>query len=341
MFNYAKKIFNGARELINRPNYFKPQLHKVIFSAEIENTSNNKNDIIFILPIPPDVDYQLIKTESEYNPKDYHIGFDDKFGNSYVYWRLVISSGITQSFESSFTAFVSPRKKTINHLWRLKDYNYIKNTANYSIYIKSNKYLGGNDHRIKAMSNEILEKNDNLAKIALDSYEFTLKFLNYANPITGLYPFDEILEKKDVDCGGFVSFLGSLYLSMGIPARVVSGFWADSFCQTCRRGKAGVYPVETSKKMHAWLEILLPDGEWFPMDPSVDYLRRLNRTSRYGGFGFVGSDRIAFSFGEEIPIKVGSKNVIVDILQNPVIIADKGIDRIEIKTNFIVEKSQQ
>jgi len=328
VFSRAKQFIKRAGELINRPNHFKPWPHRVIFSADVENTFKSKNEVILIFPIPPNSDYQLLENLPDYNPKDCHIGFDDKFGNSYVYWRSSIPSHAARSFALSFVAAVSPRRQAIDPAWRLKNYDYIKKTKNYSLYIKSNRYLNGVDRRIKIMADETVQGNDNLAKVALDLYEFTLRFLNYANPIAGLYSLDEVLEKRNVDCGGFASLLGSLYISMGIPARVISGFWADSL----QNG------AEASQKMHAWLEILLPNGQWFPVDPSIGYLKRLDRTSRYGGFGFVGSDRIVFSFGEDIPLKAVDEDLVVDILQNPVVIAQGGKDSVKTHIEIFTEE---
>lgn len=70
--------------------------------------------------------------------------------------------------------------------------------------------------------------------------------------------------------------------------------------------------------MHAWPEALLPDGSWFPFDPSLEWRRGTGQTKRQGGFGYIPDDRLVVSYGQDFTIKYKGKPIRLDILQNPI-----------------------
>ena len=90
-----------------------------------------------------------------------------------------------------------------------------------------------------------------------------------------------------------------------LPARLVSGFWAGA---------------KSHNDMHVWCEAQLPDGNWLPMDPAIDWLTRRGRDIKSGKFGFVGSDRIALSVGCDINLTVGTKVIVTPLLQHPIFV---------------------
>ncbi len=110
------------------------------------------------------------------------------------------------------------------------------------------------------------EKND-LWKKVHEIYDLVMDFLEYGNPILGLYSAKEAEEKKCVDCGGFASHFVEKCIESGIQARVVVGFWTSPSLHA----------------MHAWAEFLSKEGVWVPVDPTVEKLRREGRTKRQDG----------------------------------------------------------
>ncbi len=90
---------------------------------------------------------------------------------------------------------------------------------------------------------------------------------------------------------------------MKIPARIVAGFWVG-------------YNKNT---MHAWCEYMLPDKTWIPIDASVYQLYKQQRSYKFGGNGYVGSDRIVVSENSDFDISINDKRSInVRILQTPI-----------------------
>ena len=137
-------------------------------------------------------------------------------------------------------------------------------------------------------------------------YNQTLDYLTYGNPIPGLYSTIDALRLGCVDCGGFSTYLGALAQACGIPSRLVSGFWV------------GYHHNE----MHAWVESLLPDGTWWPMDASVDWMRRRGRSRKHGGFGHIGSDRVVISVGTNHQLRYQGREYNVGMLQLPMLLND-------------------
>lgn len=139
-------------------------------------------------------------------------------------------------------------------------------------------------------------------------YQHAITTLRYGNPIPGLYTTTDALTQPAVDCGGFDTYLAALLRACGIPARLIAGFWAG----------------HRSNDMHAWLEFRLPTGEWVPLDPSVEQLRNLKRSTKLGGFGEVGSDRIVTNVGSNRIIRFNQQEYKLGILQTPVYLLDDG-----------------
>lgn len=156
---------------------------------------------------------------------------------------------------------------------------------------------------VKEIASEAVGNAGDRRAVLRRCYEFVVTHLRYGDPITGLYSAREAMQRSVVDCGGFSSLLCAMLIARGIPARIVSGFWAG-------------YPAAA---MHAWLEAECAPGQWISMDPSTDHLSRQGRTKKSGRFGYVGSDRIAFSVGSDITCLASGETVTVPILQHPVL----------------------
>lgn len=145
--------------------------------------------------------------------------------------------------------------------------------------------------------------------IVKKAYEYTLDNFTYGNPIRGLYSYEESMQKKCVDCGGFSSILQGMLKKEGINSRIVAGFWAGY--ERCT--------------MHAWLEYEHSPNEWVPLDASTDFLQRQGRTYKTGGCGYVGSDRIVVSIGSYHSFEFDSISTVIDILQTPIVIQPDGV----------------
>lgn len=137
---------------------------------------------------------------------------------------------------------------------------------------------GATDDRVRAMADSLLtgadipinrEERDPSAdeaavRVLVDhlhhNYLYTTEM---TAPAANEDPIDMFLFRtKRGHCEYFASGLTSLCRSVGIPARVVTGYLATEF-----NPGAGAYIVRKSNA-HAWVEAQLGDGRWVSFDPS-------------------------------------------------------------------------
>ena len=141
---------------------------------------------------------------------------------------------------------------------------------------------------------------------------FVLEYLKYGKPIEGLHPYTQEIEERVTDCGGFSTLMLSLFQSLKIPARLVVGYIInENFISR-------ILSHSKFLLMHAWPEALLPDGSWFPFDPSLEWKRAKGLTRRQGGFGCIPDDRLVVSYSQNFMIDHEVKPIRLDILQNPI-----------------------
>ncbi len=186
-------------------------------------------------------------------------------------------------------------------------------------YTQPNRFINGDDKQIKQMAKKIVVKETNLYQIIKKIYSYTLNYLTYANPIEGLYSYHQALKEKKTDCGGFSTFFISLCHSLNIPSRLVVGFLVKE--NLLKKFLSTFYVLRStfhSLTIHAWPEILLPDGTWLPLDPSIEWRRKKGLTKREGELGYLPADRLVVSFGCDFKIKMGKLNYQFDILQKPI-----------------------
>lgn len=152
------------------------------------------------------------------------------------------------------------------------------------------------EERLRRLANEIMQRaglsrdpaklhtpDDELIAFAICDYLRTNYRYSLTNPITrGLQePILEFLNSnKQGHCELFAASMAALTRSIGMRARVITGFMATEF------NKIGGYYVVRQDDAHAWTEVQLPDG-WrtFDATPPVE-VARVHRVER-GWFSMV------------------------------------------------------
>lgn len=260
-----------------------------------------------VFSLPQTNHYQTIKDLSF---SDNPIFYPDKWGNSIAVWE-----NKNQKEKIAFKYLPKKVKKEISDFWTLDNYFPVL-TSQFSYLLEPNRFINGGDKEILKTA-KIWQKEKNLKNILQGVYYWTIKNLEYGNPILGLYSYKQALRRKKTDCGGFSTLMLSLFQSLKIPGRLVVGFLIKS--QRVKKFLTNFFPLDfNSFLMHVWVEVLLPNQEWFPLDPAIEWRRKKNLTKREGGFGFIPADRLVVSFGQDFALKIKKKTYKIDLLQHPV-----------------------
>jgi len=275
--------------------------------------------LTFLFSIPQSSHYHYV-SNLKINALKYQLIEEKKWGNKVIVLK--------DKSEITFTVKPFPFKSSINPKFTLSSY---QKTKIPKVYLTPNQFINGKDEKIKSLAKKILGQETNLLTVVKKLYDFTLEYLTYGKPIDGLYPYSQALNEKITDCGGFSTFLASLLQSKNIPSRLVVGFLIKrrSFLKEIISIVNLPKLIFKFKKlevrwltlddllMHAWLEILLPDGGFFPLDPSIEWRRKKGKTQRQGGFGFIPADRLVVSYGCDFELKIKGKNYKIELLQKP------------------------
>lgn len=275
-------------EKLKLPFYTRVQNYRVKYSVRIYNDSSYKRDFQIILPLPQETDYQTITKQPNFEPGSFDFMRDAVYGNAAALHRGEVNANGYKELTVNFEVRASPRA--------VGTYEGKEFAAKICKHLRLDE-AASNDWKLydcNDLKNEDLETVECINNKVVEN-------LTYGNPIPGLYTANQALTVNKVDCGGFDSLLAGLLSERGFKARIVSGFWAG-------------YKENT---MHAWLEVLLPNGTLVPLDPSVQQLARQGRTKKSGDFGFLGSDRIVFSHGCCLPFMINGQEIKIDLLQHP------------------------
>jgi len=268
--------------------------------------------------IPQSSHYHQI-SNLKINSQNYQIINDKNWGNKIV----ILSSKSKGQYpkQHNFISFILKPLSFKSSIDPNFTFESCQKNKTQKIYLNPNRFINGKDEKIKSLAKKVLGQEKNLLKLVKKLYDFTLDYLTYGKPIDGLYPYHQALKEKITDCGGFSTFLASLFESQNIPSRLVVGFLIKkniikNFLKTLQVTRYTFNDLF----MHAWLEILLPNNQWFPLDPSIEWRRKKGLTKRQGGFGFIPDDRLVASYGCDFNLKINGRNYKINILQKPLLV---------------------
>ncbi len=274
-----------------------------------------------LFPVPQTNIYHVIQ-KSQFNRIPVQT-IADRWGNKEGLFTLN-----DVSFPISFSAQYIPTaiEKTINSQWRKDMY---QNMRKLSLYLEPDRFNNGNDPQIRRISKSVVKNHTSLLAVTQKLYVYTLNTLSYGKQTKGLYSFKQALTEKITDCGGYSNLLLSLLKSAHIPCRIVVGHMLmpgkikSILSQISNRiPQLASYPLFNlsfrSFYMHAWVEVLLPNDSWFPMDPSIEWQRSHGLTKAKGGFGTIPANRLVLSYGSDFTYTIEGNKYHVDLLQYPI-----------------------
>ncbi len=261
-----------------------------------------------LFSLPQTNQYQKI-TSLEIEPRKYKRFKENKWGNDIVSFTL---NDVKHYACINFNHKAISINQTIDSTFKINEYSRITNP---------DRFINGKDVQIQRLAKKIVGEEKSLAKTIKNIYRFVLTYLTYGKPNKALYTYKQALRERTTDCGGFSTLLLSLLQSVNIPSRLVVGYLLRPSLSKLFLTKLRIDSLTfRSLSMHVWVEILLPDDSWFPLDPSIEWQRVNNFTSSQGDFGIIPDDRLVLSYGEDFDLNIGTKNYKIDLFQSPVYI---------------------
>ncbi len=300
------------KEFLRISRYTRPCVYRVSYTIHATNDGGSSTSVSVGIPVPQKTASQEVDMLS-FSEK-VELQTDERYGNMFGIWNARIPANETRHLLVTCRVTVRPLHVSIRAA-RTTSRAY---PPQMDPYREANRFIEPLLAEVAGLRKRLEQKNNAATIAAYNTY--VVSRLTYGDPITSLYSASDALTLDRVDCGGFDVLLCSLCLAGGIPARIVSGFWA---------GKT------YSNAMHAWCEIGLGDGRWLPADPSVEYLVKKGRDrTKSGRLGYVGSDRIIFGYGCDIAISNGEGGHLrLPILQHPFVIAQE-LPRVRLDVSY-------
>jgi len=274
--------------------------------------SENRGQLL-VFSLPQTNHYQQI-SDVKINPPVSKIITDIQWGNKTLVFRL---NDVQKNIIIQFKHHPRLINKIIVKNRQITDYQ--PRLSKFRFYFKPNLFVNGQDPHVIRLSKKIIGKEINLNRIIKKLYDFSLDYLTYGKPIKGLYSYKQAMKERTTDCGGFSTFLASLLQSVNVPSRLVIGYLIK---KNIIKKLNSMFHVPcymlNDLIMHAWLEVLLPNQSWFPLDPAIEWRRINNQTKRQGGFGLIPADRLVTSFGCDFKIIIEENDFQIDLLQQPI-----------------------
>lgn len=280
---------------------------EILYTVSLRNTSALSRRLSLVLPKPPTEESHQTVLTLEGTPSSSSEKREASSENRFHFWEMelapqeekVIIQHLTVTIQPTDVRSLRSSKQTIH------DYT-VKQREETGPFLKSSAHTTLSEEELQAFKKHLEPEKTPVVALLETIQDLVCEKLIYGNPISGLYSAQEATGNKIVDCGGFDTLFVALCHACDIPARLVSGFWT----------------APSKHAMHAWVEAFHPSGVWIPVDPSVEYLRRLKRTLRSGSVGYIGSDHLIYSKGCDLLLPLGDTSLLADILQTPLLLQD-------------------
>ncbi len=285
---------------------FSQKTDKVIFKEEtaidfevdvtVRNTGNaTALNIPLRLGLPSDHPPWQYVTKLELSEKPQNRTVDSD-GNRYVHYNI---EKLEPGSEKKFTLNMSFRIVSIDFNIQKDKIGKLENDRNITRYLLETQHINLNDSGIQEVAHEIAKKSSNPFDIAMNTYDWVIKNINYEVGL-GEDTAADTLKNRKGDSGEFGTIFVTLLRVNGIPAKRING-WGHLF----RKGEI-LYQQNVS---HGFAEFYLPGYGWIQADPTF------GREHYYQNFAMTDSDHIIMSEGighhflERGPPESGEKQI--------------------------------
>ncbi len=202
----------------------------------------------------------------------------DDDGNKYVHYTI---DRLEPGSEKKYTLNMSFRIVSIDFNIQKNRIGKLENDRNITRFLLETPHINVNDSGIQEVAHEIAKNSSNPLDIAMNTYDWVIKNINYEVGIGEDTAVDTLKNRKG-DSGEFGTIFATLLRVNGIPAKRING-WGHRFTL----GEV-VYQQNVS---HGFAEFYLPGYGWMQADPTF------GRTHYFENFAMTDPDHIIMSEG--------------------------------------------
>lgn len=142
----------------------------------------------------------------------------------------------------------------------------------YTEYLSADHYIDKDNPEVASAAQKLDQGKNNVFQIAQADYDFVVSKINYndqdfyalqINDNTSaihLQTASEVLQSRKGICSEYAFLLIALLRDQHIPAKFVAG--------------TSITPAVSLPELHAWVEALIPNVGWIPLDPTWGNIRR-------------------------------------------------------------------
>lgn len=258
------------------------------YQVDVKDLPKDAETFSLVMPVPESDQYQTIDNLTFETDHSYTLDKESQFGNKYLRLNLK-GSRIPQTLSLSMEFDV--KRKDINEESRYK-----RGSEDIKRHIKPDSLIPLNNP-IKKEAKKALDGEQEKRAQVKAFYDYLINTMTYDKSGEGWGKGDAIYacNAKKGNCTDF----HSLFLGMCRTRKIATRF---------RIG----FPVPAEKPeaiihgYHCWAEFFLPSKGWVPVDISE---ASKNEAKRAYYFGNLDPNRVNFSTGRDIPIRINEKDV--------------------------------
>lgn len=137
-------------------------------------------------------------------------------------------------------------------------------------FLVEDKLFTINDPQIKSVAESLKENETNVFELIKKDYKYVVQGVDYDYQRLSdlekggkfeIQPANKTIESGYGICGDFSVLLGTILRAQGIPTQIIIG--------------VSTFPTDSIKdNLHAWVEALVPEVGWIPIDPTWGELGR-------------------------------------------------------------------
>jgi transglutaminase-like putative cysteine protease len=127
----------------------------------------------------------------------------------------------------------------------------------------------GLSQEVNRIANRLFRPGGDLGATLREAMHWVHGWFTYQPGVTGVSTtVDEALRLRQGVCQDFAHVLIAILRSAEIPARYVVGYIETE--RQRRAAQGGERRLVGAAESHAWVEAALPNGDWYPLDPTND-----------------------------------------------------------------------